>query len=252
MTETYAFPPWLEAHAIPDQRMALAYEAVDGRERAAIKETIALLHALWGERPCRSERERFFPSFAARDQEKPADYALFLVEGNYPRPTAFLAAVMPAVLAGVERIIPCFFPAGKGLPGPGLLAALELAGVERAFTLTVRDFPALARDMEENFGDGRLVCLSQDHTGQDDAGQALAGLAAGPLARGTACMNLPGPAAALSRPPGFNACARNGGRFGQPPLLTLDSAHEQVWIWPQLGPSWFRTKRIHISSHRVR
>lgn len=232
----FLYPSWLEAHIIADEHMAAAYENTEGHARAALKQTIAVQHCLWGEPPFFEERMRAFASFAVQEQQSPAPYALIVADADNAKPTAFLGAILPAVLAGVERILACF-TGESALPQAGLLAALELAGVDKAFMLTEGALRTLVDDMSANLGQGRLACLGLDELAED-----LAALA---IKKEIPFMHLPGNATCLPQEAAFS---RGADEAADAPLLVLGPEYENVWVWPQLGPHWFCTRRMHIFS----
>ena len=141
MAEPFSFPDWLDDHGVDDARMGEAYESLDAQSRSALKTCIARLHRIWGESPDVS-RSLSCPrqGFCLERENRPAEAAVIACAAGYRHPAAFLAAIMPAVLAGVQALLPVFvlpavFAGRESLPAAPLLAALELAGVERAVIL---------------------------------------------------------------------------------------------------------------------
>lgn len=300
MCDDFPYPAWLEAHAINDGDVAKAYESISAGQRSGLKAAIAALHRIWGESPRLREQTRAFsPSLAVREEARAAPFAVYLIEENYRYPACLMAAVMPAVLAGVERILPCFLPSAAGvggkdsprtaaktttagaarvkpaqnirqaavapekpagpLPNPHLLAALDLAGIERSFATTAEAAQKLLSDMTQTLGPGRLVIIGQPApAGAPADGPAcdrvngLAGLALAALRLQTPCIDLSGTPRFLSGqkpvcPPAAGDSRPKAGRSPAPvPNLTLDKHHENIWLWPQLGPDWFCDKRAHI------
>ena len=55
--------------------------------------------------------------------------------GRATYPSSLLMGALPARVAGVREVIVCSPPGADGLPSPVLLAAAELAGVDRVFTI---------------------------------------------------------------------------------------------------------------------
>ncbi len=252
-----AFPPWAEERAVSDEALALAYESASPILRGELKKTVARLHALWGEHPFRSEEALFFrQGFSVTRASSAAPFALFLCPASYAHPVRFTAALMPAILAGVSLIVPVFvppvpappasvskdeasgvfpggdlafstatssygFPPGEK-PEPGLLAALELAGVERSFAMSGEDVLELLSDFGSRHGTGRVVLLG----GGDASAFAWAdALLARALRAGHGCAVL---ADASS--------------------LRLDAAHEGIWAWPDLEPCWFRARSLSFAA----
>lgn len=272
---------WLDAHAIPDARLGAAYESLGNNGRAALKQCIARLHSIWGELPSRlSSDTRYGPDFRLVTEETPADFALVVCAAAYPHPAALLAAVMPAVLGGVEDILPCFVrtdaragvqadtqgsPPAAPLPATPLsvtalsaaplLAAMELAGIERCFAARADECGELLRMLDAARPGGRLVILGPPGFCADLCLEAHS--------LGVACRS-------FNTPPRFERAGSGGlveQRFGEAlpenipvpletaagekkgqPLLRLDEKHEHVWLWPDLSPAWFRNRRMSFSS----
>jgi len=219
---------WLDAHALADSVMAGAYEALRGEEWAVLKKCIARQHVVWGEYATRESRTRSFrQGFGLVEDDAPAAYALLVCEASHPFPAAFIAALMPALLAGVSAVLPCFIPAEDKEPdrqgiSASLLGALELAGVERAFAAPEAEVRVLAELLRADGGSGRMVLLG---------GQGFAESLVLPAHRaGVVCRAL--------------RLEDDGDAVG----LRRDAAHEDVWFWPELGPNWFRTRRMRIFS----
>lgn len=264
-----SYTRWLDSHAVADDCMARAYEAQGGQGRAILKKCIARLHMLWGEHPARERCSRQFArDFCLESDQNPAPYALVCCPADYAQPAALLAAVMPAVLAGVREVLPClllpdgwsedFSPDCEQQAAP-LLAAMELAGVERVFYATPQDAADLLDILGAMCTDGRLVLL-----GKSQGGSLLAAKA---HEAGLNCRSLVRPLlyynhrqcciAELSFDTGANngapAADTTGGEFDYPPedqiFLHLDSAHEDIWVWPDVSPAWFRTTHMRLFSH---
>jgi len=259
MSSTPSYQSWLDAHVLADSLMAEAYESLSGKERAVLKKGIARQHAVWGEYSLRESRTRSFrQGFGVVEDDAPVTYGLLVCEASYPSPAAFIAALMPALLAGVSAVLPCFISAGGGLPSQKdisapLLGALELAGVEQAFAASEPEVCALAEMLRADSGRGRIVLLGRPGFGES---LALHAHRAGVLCR------------SLTQPPLYYSgrlCAVLEQSFmqeGTDPVdaalcqdddddamfLHLDAAHEDVWFWPKLGPGWFRTRRMRIFS----
>ena len=246
----------LELHALPDELMGEAYEALGDRGRAVFKLCIARLHRLWGElAPGEISDRRLAPDFRVVTEERPADFALFVCEASYRHPAALLAGVMPAILAGVENIFPCFVSGNEGeLPRPELLVAMELAGVERCFFLPADDSAAFAYWLREAAEDGCLVVFGERSFGGDYAlaahygGLACRSFTSTPV---FTCLGdgrpmwqgfenlLPGNA------PVPQESEAGEGRSGGG--LQLDAEHADVWVWPDLSPAWFRRRGMRLT-----
>lgn len=262
-----SYSRWLETHALPDVCMARAYEAEGGQGRAVLKKSIARLHALWGEYPARERSSRQFSrDFCIETDQSPVPYALVCCPAGYGQPAALLAAVMPAILAGVREILPCLIlPDGESFSSSHeqqaapLLVAMELAGVEKVYSATPQDAALLLDILCGTSADGRLVLL-----GKSSGGSLLAAKA---HEAGLYCRSLIHPLlyynhrqcciAELSYSSGVErdvpVADDLGGESEYPPedqiFLHLDSAHEDIWVWPDVSPAWFRTVHMRLFSH---
>ena len=263
MTHTLPYQLWLDSHALADDCMGAAYETLSGGERAVLKKCIARQHVVWGEQPGRERRSRTFrQGFGVEEDEGPASYVLLVCQASFASPAAFLAALMPALLAGASSVFPCFVPgpeedAEPDAPPPApLLGALELAGVERAFTATEAEVLILAESLRALSARGRIVLLGSPAFGES---LALHAHRTGVLCR------------SLTQTPFYYSgrlCSvreqvfareadepREEGEAMEPCpdddndlFLHLDASHEDVWFWPKLGPDWFRTRRMRLFS----
>lgn len=261
MPEHPSSTTWLDAHALDDDAFAGAYESLHARERAVLKKCIARLYQVWGELPSREDRTRTFTQgFGLEESSAPVPYVLLLCESFYASPAALLAALLPALLAGVEPVLPCFVPTAKTdedarpVWAP-LLAALELAGVERAFYAREASIQEFFQGLGDRGPDGRLVLLGGPSFGQNIALEAHR--------KGVPCRSLTRPSRYFSAR--LNEAAEQffRSRPGEDSIpeslpasdedveglfLSLDAAHEDIWFWPCLGPDWFRTKRMRFYS----
>ena len=230
MSETPQCLAWLQEHALDESASARAYEAAGPQARSLLKLCIARLHAFWGERPLAEASSRSFSQgFTAARETVPVPYALIFCPVDYEGPARLLAACLPAVFAAVERVIPCFvtrggFYASAGaagpLPGDSLLAALELAGLEQAICVSEAEALAVFSLLHTDLGIGRVLILGESPFGESFA---------------LAAHRLGIPAAGCREAPGR-------------PALTLDAAHAGVWIWPDIGPDWFRSSCLRLET----
>ncbi|MDR2161268.1 MAG: hypothetical protein LBO77_03915 [Desulfovibrio sp.] len=215
------FPPdyWIQEHALDESLWGVAYEDLNSREVSRLKLCTARLCALWGERPLsRSLTLRHAAGFTAKWEWETAAYALILCPAEQDQAERLLAACLPAILAGVDMVLPCFLTKGAGRPPAGrMLAALELAGIERAVLVSEKEALrglALLRGLP---GAGRLVFLGP-------ASQAE------PFILAAHRLSLPCLAPA-----------------GAEPCLALDEAHAGIWVWPDLSPEWFCRRRLSLA-----
>ena len=264
MLDSPILPARLEAHGIDDTVFEHAYEAVGAENRAALKHGIAVLHAYWGEREASRLRTRVFrQGFCVEEEDAPAPYALLVCSAAYAHPARLLAALMPAVLAGVPLILPCFVPEAEGaerhlsaqvvaaglspakgvlfgdepanyLPAAPLLAALELSGVEGAYALAEEDPLEALEYLRDSRGRGRVLLL-----GPVAAADALLVRAA---RLGVPCMTF------LDEPLHRDEEADLASPDSSGPFPALDEALDRLWIWPELSPDWFRNRRLRLSA----
>lgn len=151
------WPEDLDAHRLPDQALAEAYDATLPPLRGCIKNTLALTHAVYGECPDSLER-RIIDSargFARATHAEPVPWAVVAFTPAYAAGPRLAAALMPALLAHVPLLgAVCV----GGRPSVAARVVLELAGVEDAFCLDQASFGRLLRDMRR-CGVGRLALL---------------------------------------------------------------------------------------------
>ncbi len=158
MDEESILPDWLEAHGIEDNRFAAAYAAASDRQRSLCK---ALIAALWSMSPPRRtgvemhavelEQGCNFLSLT-----KPLRWAVLCMDASAASPGLVLAALLPALTAGVGEILVVGL-GSDSLPAP-VLAALELAGQERVVELEGPQARELAGSLSKA-GDGLVMCL---------------------------------------------------------------------------------------------
>ena len=255
MAELFSFPDWLDDHAVDDARMGEAYESLDAQSRSALKTCIARLHSVWGESPDLS-RSLSCPrqGFCLEREDSPAEAAVIACAADYRHAAAFLAAIMPAVLAGVRALLPAFVlsavSAGREpLPAGPLLAALELAGVERAVVLDEDTALTLARELRPERS--RLLLLGEKPFGERLILHAhKAGLACRSFFRAprywSERLNRAEPlSSAAGNDSGKDVFAECRGDAAEYPVR-LDADHENLWIWPDLEPNWFRLQRARL------
>ncbi len=122
----------LKAYSIEDHIRAEAYEHAGSQERQMLKTAMAY-HALDGESPSvqSSVLEHHKQGFWQRKHSAPAPTLFILCGEEYTSPARLVGASMPALLAGVAQIV--FMQIGA--TPPALLVALELLGIEEAYTL---------------------------------------------------------------------------------------------------------------------
>lgn len=248
---------WQESRALPDEELGAAYEALGGKGRAVLKLCIARLFCVWGELPrLETTDRRYSRDFRLVSEEKPAPFALFVCQASYTHPSALIAAVMPAILAGVDEILPVFVTdANTRLPAPPLMAAMELAGVERCFSCTQAEARTFLRLLCDELYGGRLILLGDPSFGEE--------LVLAAHRKGLVCRSLVSPPVFKSASSGTymeqrfdNTTPDNRPRDresphksgAEPDLPTLDANNDHVWLWPDISPAWFRNRRFSLTS----
>lgn len=245
---------WLEAHVLDDECLGRAYEALVPRERTSLKLCIACLCDIWAERPAKETRTRLFrQGFGLREETGAVPWVLLACDPVAVSGPELLAAALPALLAGTPRLLPCFLlsPREAEPPAP-LLAALELAGVERVFAAGEAAVAELLEELEAAAPGGRLVLL-----GGCGFGRQLA-LAAHARAVHSLCLVCSGKTAE----PAVSGRARGvaddrAGLAGREDALNADDCalpadHEDalalVHVWPELTPEHFRRRVLRLFS----
>ncbi len=279
----FGFPSLLEDFLVTDASFGAAYDAVSSEERAVIKTAVARMAAVLESAGHISRHSVTVArqGFTLYKRTRPVPWTMVLWDAAYAGPTRVLAALMPAMLAGVPNILACRVLPGAngkgGKDGPGvfpapLLAALELAGQE----LAAECVSGVALDVVEACCEadarGRLVCLGRAAV-LDEVCRAAASFGvpayrmAAPVRIGIAASSFSGPVLndhlLLAHPDaalvscegnaaegGFSAvfCAeeRVADFLGSAPLV-LSPGNEGYWIWPGLGVGFFRETSTGIS-----
>ena len=270
----FAFPGLIDASLVADAAFGGAYDALAPEERAVIKTAIARMVA--GEAPphdtgvhgVRTLRQ----GFSLHAATHPAPWALVLWDSAYAGPTRVLAALLPAMLAGVPNILACRVAGGgRVFPRP-LLAALELAGQELVADCGPETAATLAARCCGDNAAGRLVLLGRetvfDQIARVAAEHGTPALRyAAPVRIGIAAssfaapvlddhLRLAHPDAALVPFEGDAARGQFSAIFcsaesvpaylGAAPLA-LCPGNEAYWAWPGLSSGFFRETDLGIS-----
>lgn len=149
---------------VADEIFAEAYDAVDATLRARLKTNIALHHSMLGVTPSLNvtHTNRATAGFAMTEQKQAVSWTVIVLGESFASGPRLVAALMPALLAGVEDVHVVRVTDGEQNASPwpqALLAALELAGQEQASTAAV---DALVNFIGEKGGSGRLLFLGDD------------------------------------------------------------------------------------------
>lgn len=172
------------AACVDDAAFAAAYEATGPVDRARLKTCIARLHVLHGaaggpgvgdvREGCGVTRWR--QGFASMERATPCAWTVLCVDATWSSGPRLLAALLPALFAGVGGV--AVLRTGGVEPWPAqVLAALELAGQEVAATVDPAALPGLldtlAAGDAAGGGAGRLVLLGAHPHGISGHARAL-------------------------------------------------------------------------------
>lgn len=164
---------------VDDAAFAAAYEGTGDVDRARLKTCIARLHVLYGAAggagtgDMREGRTatRWRQGFTSVEHVSPCAWALVCVDAAWASAPCLLAAVLPAVFAGVASVAVLRVGGSGQWPAP-VLAALELAGQEVVADVAPEALPALLETLAAGVGaggttgtGGRLLLLG-DHSDQ--------------------------------------------------------------------------------------
>lgn len=152
------WPEWLHGHAMGDEDFAAAHDALSALERARIKQTLARMFAAHhpGGAMAHSVTLGFDPDGLAMTRLCPRPFGLVVIGAGFASPSRLLAACLPALLARTPLVGVVRADADSPWPKP-LLAALELCGVEAAFSLASKDMARLFSDLRETHPRGLVV-----------------------------------------------------------------------------------------------
>ncbi|MCC8193064.1 MAG: histidinol dehydrogenase [Deltaproteobacteria bacterium] len=262
----FAFPDRINDRLVPDDVFAEAYDVLTPGERAVIKTAIARMAAVRGVAHSASRRAAtdMRQGFSLHESRGPVAWTVVLWDEAYAGPARVLAALVPAMLAGVPDILTCrVVRDGTPFPKP-VLAALELAGQELAAECGPEDALDLAAHCCGQNARGRLILLGRDAV-YADIGRIAAerdtpllrygapvriGIAASTFAAPVSndSLRLAHPDAALVPFEGdaaqgafsavFCAEAAVPGYLGSAPLV-LTPGNEAYWSWPGLSRNFF-------------
>ncbi|MEF3697594.1 hypothetical protein [Desulfolutivibrio sp.] len=152
------WPDWLPDHALGDEAFAAAHDALSALERARIKQTLARMFAAHdpGRAISRSITVGFEPDGLASTRFCPRPYAVVAIGPDFASPSRLLAACLPALLARTPLV--AVVRAEAKTPWPtALLAALELCGVESAFSLSAKHAARLFSELHAAHPHGLVV-----------------------------------------------------------------------------------------------
>lgn len=126
----------LDVLEVPRERWRQALDALDDTLRGALKRAarnVATAHRAFLPQPVEVETE---PGVVVGRRPDPlARVGVYAPGGRAAYPSSLLMGAIPAKLAGVPEVIVCSPPGPDGTPADVVLAAAELAGVDRCFAI---------------------------------------------------------------------------------------------------------------------
>lgn len=146
-------------HLIEDSLRASAYEGLSLEAKGKLKDSIARLYAYWGHEALSEERVRRYSGFSVHENTSPASCALICCCAKSLHGEGLIPALLPALMAGVEHVIPWFIVDSSSPVPDELLMALELLGIESAFASSYEEFATSLQSHIPLSSDDRLVFL---------------------------------------------------------------------------------------------
>ncbi|WP_022662681.1 hypothetical protein [Paucidesulfovibrio longus] len=131
-------PTWALDACLDDETFAAAYEAVSAERRALLKTAIARQYAWRAPAPCSETRcaRVWTQGFESLELAAPADVCLLLFDASCASPARILAALLPALNAGIGTVLAVHARGPQDAPSSeAVLAAFELAGQEAVLEL---------------------------------------------------------------------------------------------------------------------
>lgn len=287
------------AACVDDAAFAAAYEATGDVDRARLKTCIARLHVVYGQAglwgtgcPGAGDvREghavtRWRQGFVSMERATPCAWALVCVDGTWASGPRLLAALLPALFAGVGGVA-VLRTGGAGAWPAQVLAALELAGQEVVADVDPAALPGLLDALTVSGGigggaggrAGRLLLLGQHPEELSVHARALGvevwrdgpvpaiGIVSDASAIGSAdCLDVAALRAAHADATFIDVPATPHGAPSTPlaPLtavacspahasawldhagLVLGPGHEWCWMHPGLSPAWFTRRAVAL------
>lgn len=259
------WPEWLGSFAVADEAFASAYDSLLPEQRAMLKLAIARAATLWPHDPALGE----YTMSARKDgpihqYRAPAEWAFVCWNAEYASAPGILAALMPAILAGVPSIYAC------GLGGdiaPAVLTALELAGQERVAVMPPERGAALLEYLASQNQRGRCVFLGDVPAAMHETARLARIPAVSLPARVRIALDAslshdevsetvrflyPDtaiiPAEKESRYDAIVTLPERVGQWMNNAPLVLAPGQESCWVWPELSPVFFHATGYGFAS----
>lgn len=153
----FAFPEWLSDYQLEDAFFANAYESTEPHLRAWLKKTIAQVFEI--NSPCCPLKswtvDTWRGGFETEIARSPLDWTVMLVDCESVSPVRLLAALVPALAAGVSNVMVII--EGDGDIPASILAGLELAGQEDVVRLDTSQLDELVGSLSQNRSTGAII-----------------------------------------------------------------------------------------------
>lgn len=126
----------LDALEVPRAVRRRALDEIDPRLRAALERAARNIQAVHSASPLRTVEVETEPGVTVGRRPDPLQrVGIYAPGGRAAYASSVLMAGIPARVAGVSEIVLCSPPQSDGYPAPVVLAACEIAGVDRVFAL---------------------------------------------------------------------------------------------------------------------
>ncbi|NDV27231.1 histidinol dehydrogenase [Desulfovibrio sp. JC010] len=158
----FQFPEWLQEYQVEDETFGAAYEATLPPQRAWLKKTIAQVYGVNSpDAPLKTwDVNTWRGGFETEVTSTPLEWTVLLLDAKSVSPVRILAALVPALAAGVKNVLAVF--GGEGEISQAVLAGFELAGQEDVVKLPQNKIEELLEHLMSSGSDGAIVDLRTD------------------------------------------------------------------------------------------
>ena len=126
----------LDALEVPRGVRSRALDAIEPRLRAALERAARNIRAVHSADPPQAVEVETEPGVVVGRRPDPLQrVGIYAPGGRAAYASSVLMAGVPAKVAGVSEITLCSPPQSDGYPAPVILAACEIAGIDRVFTI---------------------------------------------------------------------------------------------------------------------
>lgn len=156
----FIFPDWINDLIPDDELFARAYQDTPDEKRAWLKTCIARLYDWYGPRKdvFGESTLHWAAGFETRTQYEAVDFAVVLFDGSLLSPARLLAALVPALAAGVKNVLAVRVTNGSPWR-KAVLTGLELAGQELVVDMTDIQARRLFNELRESNRKGAVTVL---------------------------------------------------------------------------------------------